>query len=394
MKTAVQGGYVLITVGQLANVCAARKEGAITFLALRVWLATLEQRARRCFASKTVRYSVSEIRELMGSGVTDHGIESALRALARAGFLQWSKTGIDHGTELTPSGEAFASLLGTNHRRRVPIPRRVLRALFRHKRPSEVLAALGHLIRCLFKHGSRIANYGLVKASWIASVFGIAERSVHSARRWLIKEQFLTQERVHQLVMNRWGGKFVVNLGGVSRPSGGDDFAPPIQTKSTYPNQSTYDQTKHLVQKPSGVFGKHFSKPELRAPTLKNILPEDLKQLPRLEELYRQAIAANWLVPCDANFRNFVCAALRATRSGGRVGAIFIGIVRRRLWHHITSEQEARALGVLRRYRLRAERNCGAVDEQRMLSKGSELVRTVLKSFKPVLEARFYSTPA
>ena len=102
----------------------------------------------------------------------------------------------------------LARELGTSQKRPVPIPRRVLRALFRHKRPSEVMAAIGHLIRCLFRRGREISNYGLVKASWIASVFGIAERSVHSARKWLAQEGFLTQEYVHQLVMNRWGAKF------------------------------------------------------------------------------------------------------------------------------------------------------------------------------------------
>ena len=149
MKTAVQGGYVLVTVGQLANVCAARKAGAMSFLSLRVWLATLEQRARRSVAPGTVRYSVKELRALMGPEVTEHGIESALRALSRNGFVQWSPTSIEHDTTLSHLGEELATQLGTKHERRVPIPRRVLRALFRHKRPSEVIVAIGHLIRCL-----------------------------------------------------------------------------------------------------------------------------------------------------------------------------------------------------------------------------------------------------
>jgi hypothetical protein len=95
------------------------------------------------------------------------------------------------------------------------------------------MAAIGHLIRCLFKRGRQIANYGLVKASWIASVFGVAERSVHSARKWLTREGFLTQERVHQLVMNRWGGKFLINLAPklAGRRGLANGFAPPVLTK-------------------------------------------------------------------------------------------------------------------------------------------------------------------
>ena len=86
---------------------------------------------------------------------------------------------------------------------------------------------------------------------------------------------------------------------------------------------------------------------KFRDRALRNILPEDLKKLPRLEELYRQAVRARWLPDSEANFRNFICAALRATRAGGRVGAIFVGIVKRGLWHHITYDQERDALALL-----------------------------------------------
>lgn len=107
--------------------------------------------------------------------------------------------------------------------------------------------------------------------------------------------------------------------------------------------------------------------------------------MPRLEKLYRQAVQAAWVEPCEAGLRNFVCAALRATRAGGRVGAIFVGIVRNRLWHHVTQEQEDRAMKVLKGYR---ERNPGAFEGAREpepeLVAGrdavAQLVATVLNS--------------
>lgn len=67
MQTSVDGGYALITVGQLANVCAARKENRITFLALRTWLAAHEQRAKRCTARGRVRFTLSELARLVRS---------------------------------------------------------------------------------------------------------------------------------------------------------------------------------------------------------------------------------------------------------------------------------------------------------------------------------------
>jgi hypothetical protein len=353
MKTTVQGGYAVITVGQFANVCEARKSGRISFLALRVWLAAHEQRAKRCMAKGRVLYTQKELSGLIGRGLSELSVSGAMRELHRHQLIEWSPTGIRFPTEVSPEAQETLNSLQTNSRRPVPVPRFVLRGLFRHKRPSEVMAAIGHLIRCLFKRGPEISNHGLVKASWIASVFGVAERSVHSARKWMIGMKFLTQEVVHQLVMNRWGGKFLVTLTQdkpqgfrETTPTAKAKSAPPSETKNSFKSTCTYQ----INNKPAfAAPGVQANTP--REPTLRNILPEDLQRMPRLENLYRQAIGAGWIPDCEASLRNFVCAALRATRAGGRVGAVFVGIVRKGLWHHVTQEQETRALQVLKRYR-------------------------------------------
>lgn len=358
----IEGGYVLISVGQFANVSAARREGEISFLALRVWLAAHEQLAKRC-TSKRKRFTVVELARIVRA--KSSSVESALQALARLRLLTWSEASIEFSRELTPDGEDLASEFGTSPSRPVPVPRRVLRALFRHTKPSEVLAAIGHLIRCLFIKGGQVSSGGLVKASWVASVFAIAERSVHSARKWLLSLGFLAQEPVHQLVMNRYGGKFLIVIRervfqarmrtrNISRRK--SESAPPSKTISTFLSTS-YNQ---INNKPAfsgpGVPAEH-SKP----PTLRDIQPEDLKKPHRLENLYRQAVRAGWIEHSEANVRNFACAALRATRAGGRVGAIFVGIVKNRLWHHITQEQENRALAVLKSF---SERNLRAFGDR------------------------------
>ena len=90
---------------------------------------------------------------------------------------------------------------------------------------------------------------------------------------------------------------------------------------------------------------------QAKAPSLWDIQPQDLKKTTRLESLYRQAVKAGWIEHSEANILNFACAALRANRLGGRVGAIFVGLVKKRLWNYVTQEQEVRALAVLNRFR-------------------------------------------
>jgi hypothetical protein len=216
MQTSVDGGYALITVGQLANVCAARKDGRISFLALRTWLAAHEQRAKRCTVKGRLRYTTAELARLVRA--PESSVSRAIKKLTDCGLLSWTEHAIEFPGAVLDFAEELAAELGTSPRRPVPVPRYVLRAIFRHTRPSEVMAAIAHLIRCLFRKGRELFNHGLIKASWVASVFGVGERSVHSARRWLIDQKFLTQEYVNQFVLNRWGARFVVSLKQVNRP--------------------------------------------------------------------------------------------------------------------------------------------------------------------------------
>lgn len=372
-----------ITVGQFANVCEARKSGRIGFLSLRVWLAAHEQRAKRCTARGRVLFTAKELSRLV-HGTTERAVRNALFELRANQLLDWSEDRIQFPVGLHPEAAELANSLRTKSDRPVPVPRFVLRGLFRHKRPSEVMAAIGHLIRCLFKDKQEIRNHGLVKASWVASVFGVGERSVHSARNWLVRAGFLTQEVVHQLVMNRWGGKFSVRL---LQPvsAGAKSIAQSAKGKSAPPsfNRSKilqYQENNKPAYAASGVCTENL--PE---PTIRSIRPEDLRQMPRLEKLYRQATEAGWIPNCEAGIRNFVCAALRATRAGGRVGAVFVGIVRKKLWHHVTQEQEDRAMRVLKGYRERHQGAFGVCVEQAKGEGGvpaavSQLVATVLNS--------------
>ena len=94
--------------------------------------------------------------------------------------------------------------------------------------------------------------------------------------------------------------------------------------------------------------------------------------------LYAEATAAKWLSRSEANLRNFVAAAARATRVEGDPVRIFVGIVRKALWHHLSSADEERAISALKREQDRltgtgveiegsALENCGGEGRVRLL---------------------------
>jgi hypothetical protein len=146
---------------------------------------------------------------------------------------------------------------------------------------------------------------------------------------------------------------FVANPASAATSSsrGGASFAPPTAVKR--------DRSAPLYKDKKTPFGSKNQKSRSRdrtgvskkreRPDLHKLRPQDLKRLSSLEIIYREAVEAGWLQPSEANFRNLVAAAVRATRAKGDSVRIFVGIVRRGLWHHITHEQERWANEVISR---------------------------------------------
>jgi hypothetical protein len=246
-----------------------------------------------------------------------------------------------------PEGEELASKLGTAGKRPVPLPRRLIRVLAKHGKPAEVIAAIAHLIRCLFKRGQGINLQGFVRAEWVAEVFGVSVRAVYAARAWLIGLQVLAQLPLHQYVMNKHGALFRVAVDklGPTEPRRKSAGLLKRSTRSCTSNNQIKNNNNPAVRRGPGFLSK-----KLRNTTLTAIVPEDLRRLSRLEVLYRQAVRARWLEASEANARNFVAAAVRATRVSGDPVKIFVGIVKRKLWHHVTNDQEDRAREVMKRY--------------------------------------------
>jgi hypothetical protein len=127
-----------------------------------------------------------------------------------------------------------------------------------------------------------------------------------------------------------------------SRPA----FAPPIKEKKTpYGSKNQ----KACLSKVSGVSS---TEGRGRGPELRDVQSVDLKVFWRTEALYHQAVAAGWLRHSEASFLDWVGAAVRAkTCRASDPVRVFLGIVRRGLWKHITDADEELARLAINRYR-------------------------------------------
>jgi hypothetical protein len=370
-----QDGYKLICAEQLVAALDALTEREISFRAFRTFIGCFELVAIREAAERSNagrhkppqrRFLRSELAHLIGAkeGVT---LGRELSSLKAAGLLTFTESMID-----TAGGEARSiGLLGSRGGKRlVPVPRQVLKFLSRCTRPALAKTVIAYLLRGLaLEPSGRIRSAGTVKISWICKLCQISERAARAARAELIRLGWITKDTgSFQRKLNRDGAYFVINpvwRRVVKR------FAPLRREKCT--------QSAPPIQKPETPYGSKNQKPvrpcdgceplcpasraeagvcmanegEGEKPTLLNIRLADLQRLSRLKVLYAQATAAKWLAHSEANLRNFVGAAARATRVDGDAVRVFVGIVRRGLWHHLTIADEERAINALKRERER-----------------------------------------
>ncbi len=380
-----EAGYKTITPIQLWNALGAYDAEAISFRALRVYLGCFELRAIR-EASRRTRtaqgerrpagecYRLGELVRLVGA-VTAAQVNTALRQLERAGLLSFTENAITFTETPVPLAHEMIERAadGRKATRPIPVPRRALRFLARCRKPALVKTFIAYLIRglSLDRKSGEVNGAGTVKASWISRIFSISERAVRAARSELIRLGWIDKDTgSKQRKLNRDGAYFKINLSWKRQeevaqsgsdvspavdisPATSQRFAPPLAEKSTQfapPLQrletlSDPKNQKLTLGENSGFYGMKTKA------TLKNIQPDDLKQVGRLQELYEQAITAEWLERSEASFLNFAAAAVRANRAAGNSVRIFVGIVKKRLWHHVTGAEEDRAVASLKRYR-------------------------------------------
>lgn len=353
----VPGGYIAIRAGELLSLLVAYREG-IKPAAVRLYLASHLEAVEEGF---NPNHQITLIDLAKRAKLADYTAQKALRELETAGLLTLKEGTLTFSPGVTPEAEPYLADLKTSPDRPVPIPRRILRLLASHGTASELIGTLAHLLRCLFINQGSINTTGFIKNELITRLTGLCDRAIQGARNWMKKMGFISARNVSQRVLNRLGGCFSVNLNfnlgakpGViiapQEPSRVAEFAPPPAVTHIYKNNKPIN---HYVEfkgeecsRKSGIFGvthKHS--------TLTDIKPEDLREMPRLEALYRQAVARKWLPDCENSIRNFVGAATRSRQVEGNPVKIFVGIVKKGLWHHVTQAQEERGIRNLNCYR-------------------------------------------
>jgi hypothetical protein len=342
-----------------------------------VWFAAWEQRARRGCRPRVLpcRFGLGELARL--TGLAERQVKASLKRLAAAKLLAWSDTAVEFPvwTASVPLAEreAFREFLGriANHRRKVPVPRRILRLLAGGVRPALIATILGHVLRCLYLKQGGCSARGRIKASWIAETFGVGLRRVKEARQELVALGWLVPLPAAQWQLNRWGAHVRINLDWSC--AGGAELAPPAPQIGTGSAPPESDKNPLRVEKhqkpaaggPSGVF--NFESEELPAqaeeavqpeepaqppaPKLQHVVPEDLRDTARLLLLYGQAVQLGMAAASEWGRLRFMAAAEHALAMG-KINAcgLFAWLVRGGRWHFATGDDEAAASRRLREH--------------------------------------------
>lgn len=362
----------------------AYREGLVTKLALRAYFGCIELETRRRLSGGKCQPSIAGLRKLVGGSESGQGgLRPALKQLLALGLLRaCKKEGIafaespDELRCLDRSGldAMLSKLQGVT--RKVPVPRRMLRRLAGGLSKARTATVLAHLVRCLFyRKGEGVNPVGCCKASWVADVFGVTERSVFDARKFLVVELgWLQAEDCSQRVLNRDGLWVSVNLAWgpegqgdsselstaatVAAPAAADESSGPrpgnaghFAGPSTDKNPLRESNNQKPASRPSasgGPAGFSNSNSGGKKPDLRDVVPEDLRDGERLLELHAQAVEARFISSSEADRLAFLAASAHARAVGSKPCRLFSWMVRGRRFEFITQADEDAARSLLK----------------------------------------------
>lgn len=310
----LDGGYLELRTVELCMAWGLLLAGDLRLVDVRVWLAVLEmrQRRRRSKADRSPHYTLDELRRLVGGG--GGSLKASLRRLKSTNLVTWSEATPEVSTspdQLTTANlEAVWGMYDAMppKRRRIPVPRRVLRLLAGGVNRGVMATALGQLATCLFYHrGEGWRPTGSCKGSWIADAFGLSTRSVIRAREHLEGLGWLRRrESPGQWHLNKYGATYEVNLSW-ARTAGELEatleqqrlsttrMSPPEARNGTRMSPPREDQnlsTRRVNnQNPAcgGGAGSSLKKGGRTKPTLRDITHDDLTSIDRLMVLFEEA---------------------------------------------------------------------------------------------------------
>jgi hypothetical protein len=293
-------------------------------------------------------------------------------------LLTWSSSSIAFATSpedlRVHDVDEFQQMLAhvTHPRRRVPVPRQVVRAMASPCTRCVIAVMLAHLIRCLFYQFPRqcCMSGGFCKASWIAETFRVDVRNVKTARKFLADELgWLRLVHTPQRLLNRYGQRAVIDLQWsrvvVDTPEVPSTESPPpvwLSTSQTPPPEETntepFQDSNHQEPTPCSPHpGVRTDSTAEKPPSLTHLVPQDLSQTDRLLALFADAQQQGIIGGSDSERLTFVAVAERARLVGTtNPCGLFAQLVRRRLWYVLTQEDEDAARRRLREHLYEASR--------------------------------------
>jgi hypothetical protein len=392
------GGFVFLTVQQLCLLWWVYRTRRIRLMDFRVWFAAHEMVARRCQinAGQLPDYTPRELHGLVG-GVGGEHLRASLRRLDALGLLIWSSTKLTFATAPTDlrGVEDLADFFTmhqaiVNNRRRVPVPRQAVRLIAGGLKASVIATMLGHLLRCLYYREQRCVSGGWCKASWIAEVFGMDLRSVKAARKHLVAIGWLQTFPAPPRLCNRWGNYTRISLSwtretlehaaenSAASPASASpppaafctSKLPPLVKEHQEPLQELeHQEPAPLADAAPATTPLPFAAPTPREttgvkpqdtdqttiptlpPTLHHIVPEDLRDTPRLLALFAQAQQHGLIGPSDSARLTFLATAEHARVMGStNPCGLFAALIRRQLWHYVTDSDEDAASARLKQH--------------------------------------------
>lgn len=378
------GGFARLTVHQVLLVTWARTTDLITPYEFRVWWAAVEVNARRIAAENDRDGSgaavpsrfdnFAEWSGLLGGAGGQDKARRAFKKLHRLGLLTCTRSKIRliespdqlRCEDLSGYWRLVEQVGRAGERRQpLPVPRSLVRLIAGGVGRGVAATMVGVLLRCLRRRkldGSWLCvSGGLVSATWIAEAFGVGEATVKHAFKHLQSLGWMTRLETPQWVQQRHGGRTLVNLAW-SRPAdepaavGGGESTPRtaeicrVSTPPLTETKNSFQDKKTRNPVPPDRTGFSSGK-DLKKPSIKHVVPEDLRSTPRLLTLFEQAAAAGLVQASDYDRLRLTTAAEHAVVKGTRNACgLFMHIVRNKLWHFCTNDDEDAAVERLKRH--------------------------------------------
>ena len=366
------GGFRFITVAQLMMVWHCYRQGHIRLFDLHVWFALNEVAERRCVMEEGRRpqFTPEELHSLVGRR-KPADIRASVRRLQATGLVRVSRHEILFAkgpeqldvTDLEVLDDTLNRI--ANRKRKVPVPRRILRLMAGGARRVLIATILGHLLRAMYFRDGGCRTAGSCKASWVAQVFGVNATNVKTARSQLVSLGWLRVHDVPQWYLNRYGAKVSIHLewskshdvgrntSRPPRPKKARKSRPPESNKELPPSEELTNQDPRIPRAP-GVCGRE--KDGIR-PTLMDVKWVDLTDTKRLIHIFREAAASGLAEHSKRGLLDVVAAAEHARVIGTRnPPGLFAWIVRNRKWDFITEADEIAAHNRLLRHQHRVRK--------------------------------------